>query len=253
MTFLTGCHALSLPARAAALAPAYFGRPDEMLPVAVEAPDGYFQSVAVERVNERILFENGINWRVPQCCVKLSKVGMAMLDDVLADFAAHDNPVLVDPRFVQTLPIWLAACQARGLQTTVLVANDPRDMMIDALVRRRALPQGAAEALADFILAAAPQLQTPCNGVATGVATALAVDAAQKTPCNGVPTGVATAPAVDAAQKTPCNGVATGAPPPRPPRLGGESSAAVATNKPAKAARRPRFDTPGRRECMDCD
>jgi hypothetical protein len=178
---------------------------------------------------------------------------MAMLDDVLADFAAHDNPVLVDPRFVQTLPIWLAACQARGLQTTVLVANDPRDMMIDALVRRRAMPQGAAEALADFILAAAPQLQTPCNGVATGVATALAVDAAQKTPCNGVPTGVATAPAVDAAQKTPCNGVATGAPPPRPPRLGGESSAAVATNKPAKAARRPRFDTPGRRECMDCD
>ena len=211
MTFLTGCHALSLPARAAALAPAYFGRPDEMLPVAVEAPDGYFQSVAVERVNERILFENGINWRVPQCCVKLSKVGMAMLDDVLADFAAHDNPVLVDPRFVQTLPIWLAACQARGLQTTVLVANDPRDMMIDALVRRRAMPQGAAEALADFILAAAPQLQTPCNGVATG------------------------------------------APPPRPPRLGGESSAAVATNKPASAARRPRFDTPGRRECMDCD
>ena len=112
------------------------------------------------------------------------------------------------PVFDGPLDLLLHLIEREKLDISTVSLAQVADQFLEYI---RALEQIRAEALADFILAAAPQLQTPCNGVATG------------------------------------------APPPRPPRLGGESSAAVATNKPASAARRPRFDTPGRRECMDCD
>jgi|GEM_PF-3893197 len=152
LTFITGCHALSLPALAASQPGAYFGEQEHMLPAAPEAPTGYFQSVLVERVNEAILRDNRIAWNTPATCCMASQATQLDLAACLDAFLTHDKPVMVDPRFEQTLPVWLAECRARGIAFTILRPDDTRAAMIGALTARRNLALPLAAALADFYL-----------------------------------------------------------------------------------------------------
>lgn len=105
-----------------------FAPPRHVLPPASDNPTGFYESIPVTALNDRILEAVGCSWID---CLTFDPASLDATAQAAAqawctrivrdDFGDADRFVLKDPRLCLTLPVWLPALRAAGARTPVLL------------------------------------------------------------------------------------------------------------------------------------
>ena len=119
-------------------------------PLAGVNDEGFWEDADVVECNERLLAAAGGSWYAPGDAVLRGDWPAAGLADFRADaqrilgrgFGSPDSLwAIKDPRFCLTLPLWLQACEATGLQPRVCyISRAPREVA-GSLLRRDGFPE----------------------------------------------------------------------------------------------------------------
>jgi hypothetical protein len=128
--------------------------PKTMLPPSADNPGGFYESAVVAGLNQWVLHQAGCSWH--DCLTfNANQLGDAtrtaaadLIQAVLREeFADAPGFVLKDPRLCLTLPVWLPALRAAGIDVAVLLAVRHPEEAIHSLSRRDQLPESAVASL----------------------------------------------------------------------------------------------------------
>jgi hypothetical protein len=138
---ILGCHrsGTSVVTRAMQCLGASF--PSDLMPASPENPAGYFESVAVQHLNDRILRLCGTTWNQPLDPECLTGLRLGMETDHAVAWLAEQPPLLAlkDPRICRLLPFWRPVFAAAEIEVSVVhVLRHP--MAVAQSLRKRGIP-----------------------------------------------------------------------------------------------------------------
>jgi hypothetical protein len=128
--------------------------PATMLPPSADNPGGFYESVEVTNLNQWLLRQAGCGWY--DCLQfdadRLSDTTRAAAADMIRavlrqEFADAPAVVLKDPRLCLTLPVWLPALRAAGMDVAVLLAIRHPAEALRSLSLRDQVPETEAAAV----------------------------------------------------------------------------------------------------------
>ena len=133
--FVLGMHRSGTSATAGALLRLGFDLGEQLIEAAPDNPKGYFEHAAAVAANEALLDALDRSWddvRALPCDwmhAQAARVALPAIDAVLAGFSGKTAWALKDPRLCRTLPLWLDAATARGIETRcLLVLRHPAEV-----------------------------------------------------------------------------------------------------------------------------
>jgi hypothetical protein len=151
LLFVAGMHRSGTSALCAALRAcgASFGG-QLLAPMAGVNDDGFWEDADIVAANDALISAAGGRWFAPGTAA----LGGHWPAQALADFQRRAEQILQrglgagplwvakDPRFCMTLPLWLRACELRGISTRVCVASRSPLEVAHSLKRRDGFPVG---------------------------------------------------------------------------------------------------------------
>ena len=141
--FVLGMHRSGTSATAAALAEFGFALGDELVPAAVDNPEGYFEHADAVRINEALLHGLNSGWEdiraMPPEWLQSDAAGEAVAaigERMLPFFRGRIPWALKDPRMCRVFPLWRQALVAKGIAPACLIAIRHPDEVASSLARR---------------------------------------------------------------------------------------------------------------------
>jgi hypothetical protein len=123
--------------------------PDDLIPAAADNPEGFFESLAVADINEKVLEYFGSSWRDPaalpddwQKQIGSSDIPGKILQLLEANLQPRKTLVLKDPRLCRTLSLWIASCGQLEADCSVLAVSRDPVAVARSLWTRNHIPSG---------------------------------------------------------------------------------------------------------------
>jgi hypothetical protein len=133
--FVLGMHRSGTSATAGALLRLGFDLGEQLIEAAPDNPKGYFEHAAAVAANEALLDALDRSWDDVRALpgdwmrAEAARAALPAIDAVLAGFSGKTAWALKDPRLCRTLPLWLDAAAARGIETRcLLVLRHPAEV-----------------------------------------------------------------------------------------------------------------------------